>query len=74
MSESNTCPVCNKSLYRFNFTLRDNSSKEIVGKRLLNCSKFYNTSGDKKGNFLKKDKTMLSNYCNIFVGWNLQFI
>ena len=65
--ELDACPVCNGSLHRFNVTLKDNSSKEIIGHRLLNCSQIYNADDNKKNIFLfQKIKSKFPNLCKIF--------
>ena len=47
MSDLDNCLICNESLHKFNVTLKDNTVKEVVGKRLLNCNTFYTAYAEK---------------------------
>ena len=46
--ESDTCLVCNESLHRFNVFLKNVTSKELIGRRLLNCGQLCNARDNQK--------------------------
>ena len=68
VSEVEVCPVYNESLHKFNVTLKDNSIKEITGKRLLNCNQFYGADDNKKREIFQNVKTKYAKLCKICTG------
>ena len=69
VSELDHYPKSLESLHNFTITFYDDSSKEIVGTRLLNCDHLNKAGDSQKDIFFQRTKSKVSKSCRISTIW-----